>query len=48
MLKTEFFIISEKMISLNVGGQWYATTWSTLNRFHSEALQKMLGNPKED
>lgn len=36
------------MIGLNVGGQLYATTWSTLNRFHSEALQKMLGNPKED
>lgn len=38
----------EKMIGLNVGGQLYATTWSTLNRFDSEALQKMLGNPKED
>lgn len=38
----------EKMIGLNVGGQLYATTVSTLNRFHSEALQKMLGNPKED
>lgn len=40
--------LEEKMIGLNVGGQLYATTWSTLNRFHSEALQKMLGNPKED
>lgn len=36
------------MISLNVGGQWYATTWSTLNRFDSEALQQMLRNPDKD
>lgn len=43
-----FFLISENMISLNVGGQWYATTWSTLNRFDSEALQQMLRNPDKD
>lgn len=48
MLNTEFFLISENMISLNVGGQWYATTWSTLNRFDSEALQQMLRNPDKD
>lgn len=40
--------LEEKMVSLNVGGQRYATTWSTLNRFHSEALQQMLSNPDED
>lgn len=48
MLNTESLIISDKMISLNVGGQWYTTTWSTLNRFDSEALQQMLCNPNED
>lgn len=48
MLNTGFFIISDKMISLNVGGQWYSTTWSTLNRFDSGALQQMLRNPNED
>lgn len=48
MLNTGFFIISDKMISLNVGGQWYSTTWSTLNRFDSRALQQMLRNPNED
>lgn len=48
MLNTGFFILSDKMISLNVGGQWYSTTWSTLNRFDSGALQQMLRNPNED
>lgn len=48
MLNTGFFIISDKMISLNVGGQWYSTTWATLNRFDSGALQQMLHNPNED
>lgn len=48
MLNTGFFIISDKMISLNVGGHWYSTTWSTLNRFDSGALQQMLRNPNED
>lgn len=40
--------VEDKMISLNVGGQWYSTTWSTLNRFDSGALQQMLRNPNED
>lgn len=40
--------VEEKMVSLNVGGQRYATTWSTLRRFHSEALLQMLSNPDED
>lgn len=48
MLNTGFFIISDKMISLNVGGYWYSTTWATLNRFDSGALQQMLRNPNED
>lgn len=38
----------DNIISLNVGGQWYATKRSTLNRFHSEALQQMLRNPDKD
>lgn len=48
MLNTGFFVISDKMISLNVGGHWYSTTWATLNRFDSGALQQMLHNPNED
>lgn len=40
--------VEDKMISLNVGGQWYSTTWSTLNRFDLRALQQMLRNPNED
>lgn len=38
----------DNIISLNVGGQWYATKRSTLNRFHSEALQQMLRYPDKD